>query len=63
MMEDRNLSSAQESVLSFLRNQVDRLQQERYKRDTHPLTENQYWHAVEDLKSFTRTLRKEGKNI
>tara|TARA_R110000787_G_scaffold266356_1_gene372429 strand:- start:560 stop:748 length:189 start_codon:yes stop_codon:yes gene_type:complete len=62
-MEDKKLNTSQESVLSFLRNQVDRLQQERHRRDTHPLTENQYWHAVEDLKAFTRTLRKEGKNI
>ncbi|MDE0820818.1 MAG: hypothetical protein OSA95_06835 [Opitutales bacterium] len=57
------LTPAEQSVLAFLRNQVDRLQQERHKRDTASLTENQYWHAVEDLKDFTRTLRKEGKNI
>ena len=59
MEEDRLLSPADESILMYLRNQVDRLQEERHRQDV----ESGYKYAVEDLKTFTRNLRLKGKNI
>ncbi len=58
-----SLSASDQSILTYLRNQVDRLQDERYRTDARPSIFNEYHYAVTDLKAFTSKLRKEGKNI
>ena len=62
-MNDSRLSPADESILKYLRNQVDRLAVEQYRRDAGPNAANEYWYAADDLKAFVSKLRKEGKNI
>jgi len=57
------LSPSDEAILVYLRNQVDRLQDERYRSDARSSILNEYQYAVNDLKAFTSKLRKEGKNI
>tara|TARA_R110000796_G_scaffold153226_1_gene269679 strand:+ start:138 stop:332 length:195 start_codon:yes stop_codon:yes gene_type:complete len=61
--DDNKLSPADEAVLRYLRSQVDRLQDERYRRDARPSIANELQIAVRDLKEFTSGLRKKGKNI
>jgi len=57
------LSPSDEAILVYLRNQVDRLQDERYRSDARSSILNEYQYAMNDLKEFTSKLRKEGKNI
>ena len=61
--DDNKLSPADEAVLRYLRSQVDRLQDERYRRDARPSIANELQIAVRDLKEFTSKLRKAGKHI
>lgn len=62
-MSGDKLSSADEAILNYLRGQVDRLQDERYRRDARPSIANELQIAVRDLKEFTSKLRKAGKHI
>ena len=57
------LSPSDESILVYLRNQVDRLQDERYRTDARPSIANELREATWELKDFTSRLRKEGRNI
>jgi hypothetical protein len=61
--EDKALSPADEAILRSLRSQVDRLQDERYRKDARPSIANELQIAIRDLKKFTSDLRKKGKNI
>ena len=62
--EDKALSAADEAILTPLcDSQVDRLQDERYRRDARPSIANELREAMWELKNFTSKLRKEGKNI
>ena len=61
--ENKALSAADEAVLRYLRSQVDRLQDERYRKDARPSIANELQIAIRDLKKFTSDLRKKGKNI
>ena len=60
---ENKLSPADEAILRHLRQQVDRLQDERYRRDARPSVANELREAARELKDFTSKLRKEGKNI
>tara|TARA_R110000764_G_scaffold107389_1_gene193235 strand:- start:230 stop:415 length:186 start_codon:yes stop_codon:yes gene_type:complete len=60
---DNKVSPADEAILRHLRQQVDRLQDERYRRDARPSIANELREAMWELKDFTSKLRKEGKNI
>jgi len=60
---DNKVSPADEAILRHLRQQVDRLQDERYRRDARPSIANELREAMWELKNFTSKLRKEGKNI
>ena len=58
-----DLSPAEQAILQYLRNQVDRLQDERYRQDARPSIANELQIAQRDLKQYTSDLRKKGYNI
>ena len=62
-MEDGKLNPAQEAELKYLRQQVDRLQDDQNRRDAYPNAKHDLWVAREELNNFVRGLRAEGKNI
>lgn len=57
------LSPAEQAILQYLRNQVDRLQDERYRQDARPSIANELQIAQRDLKQYTSDLRQKGYNI
>ena len=57
------ISPAEQAILQYLRNQVDRLQDERYRQDARPSIANELFIAQRDLKKYTSDLRKKGYNI
>ena len=57
------LSPAEQAILQYLRTQVDRLQDERYRQDARPSISNELQIAQRDLKQYTSELRKKGYNI
>ena len=57
------LSPADEHILKYLRKQVDRLQDERYRTDARKGIANEIYAAQQELKQFTAELRKKGYNI
>ena len=60
---ENKVSPADEAILRHLRQQVDRLQDERYRKDARPSVANELREAMWELKDFTSKLRKGGKNI
>lgn len=67
-MDDDKLNSFQQNELKWLRRQVDRLQDEKYKTDNEQYTrrlniERELWAAKEELSTFVKNLRKAGKQI
>lgn len=58
-----DLSPAEQAILQYLRTQVDRLQDERYRQDARPSIANELQIAQRDLKQYTSELRKKGYNI
>ena len=67
-MDDDKLNPFQETELKWLRRQVDRLQDEKYKTDSEQYTrrlnvERELWSAKEELSVFVKNLRKAGKQI
>lgn len=57
------LSPADQAILTYLRQHVDRLQDERYRQDARPSIANELHIAQRDLKQFTSDLRQKGYNI
>jgi hypothetical protein len=57
------LTPADQAILQYLRTQVDRLQDERYRQDARPSIVNELQIAQRDLKQYTSDLRKKGYNI
>lgn len=57
------LNPADEQILKYLRRQVDRLQDERYRTDARPSINNEIFAAQQELRRFTAELRKKGYNI
>jgi hypothetical protein len=57
------LTPADKAILQYLRTQVDRLQDERYRQDARPSIANELQIAQRDLKQYTSDLRKKGYNI
>ena len=62
-MHDSDLTAFQASQLQFLRAEVDRAQDERYRRDADNNAEVRLFQAQRELKGFTKNLRAAGKNI
>ena len=58
-----DLSPAEQAMLQYLRTQVDRLQDERYRQDARPSIANELQIAQRDLNQYTSDLRKKGYNI
>jgi len=57
------LNPAAEHILKYLRRQVDRLQDERYRTDARPTINNEIYAAQQELKRYVSELRKKGYNI
>ena len=57
------LSPAEQHILKYLRRQVDRLQDERYRTDARPSITNEIYAAQQELKRYVSELRKKGYNI
>lgn len=62
-MSDDRLTPFQENELKWLRQQVDRLQDEEHRKDARPNVQRDLWLAREHLDVFVRNLREVGKNI
>jgi len=62
-MGDESLSPAQKFEYRFLKQQVNRLEEERYRYDARPNIQQDLFRAREELKMFVSKLRKEGVNI
>jgi hypothetical protein len=67
-MDDDKLNPFQQNELKWLRRQVDRLQDEKYKTDNEQYTrrlniERELWSAKKELSTFVKNLRKAGKQI
>ena len=57
------LDPANQAILRYLRQQVDRLQDERYRQDARPSIKNELQIAIRDLKRFTSEHTQKGYNI
>ncbi len=62
-MGDETLSPALKFEYKFLKQQVDRLQDELGRRDRPRNTEQDLWRAREELKQFVSKLRTKGIKI
>ena len=58
-----DLNPAEQHILKYLRQQVDRLQDERYRTDARPSIDNEIYAAQQELKRYVSELRKKGYNI
>ena len=62
-MGDESLNPFQKGLYRFLKQQVDRLEEERYRYDARPNIQQDLWRAREELKSFVSKLRTNGVKI
>jgi hypothetical protein len=62
-MGDAELSMFQQSQLRWLKQQVDALQDERYRRDARPNVQRELFAAREELDTYVKNLRAAGKQI
>lgn len=63
VMADDELSPADAAILRYLRQRVDNLQDERWRRDARPSIVNELQIAMRDLREFVSAKREEGINI
>lgn len=59
----KTLTPAEQHELKYLRQKVDHLQEERFRKDARPSINNEVFNAVHALRSFTSNLRQKGRNI
>ena len=62
-MADDDLTPADATILRYLRTQVDRLQDDRWRANAPPTIANELQIAMRDLKRFTSEKREQGFNI
>ena len=62
-MGDEELSVFQASQLRWLKQQVDNLADERYRKDARPNIHRELFAAREELDDYVKALRKGGYNI
>ena len=62
-MDDDKLNSFQQNELKWLRRQVDRLQDETFKKSPLPNAQNDLWVARTELERYVSDLRSWGKKI
>jgi len=59
----KTLTPAEQHDLKYLRNKVDYLQEERFRKDARPSLNDEIFNAVGELRSFTSKLRQKGRTI
>lgn len=62
-MGDEQLTTFQAAQLRWLKQQVDNLQDERYRKDARPNIQRELFAAREELDNFVNALRETGKKI
>ena len=62
-MGDAELSMFQQAQLRWFKQQVDALQEERYRRDARPNVHRELFAAREELDTYVKNLRATGKQI
>ena len=62
-MHDSDLTAFQASQLQYLKNEVERKQNDANRRDSFSGAENALFQARKELKEFLKNLRVAGKNI
>jgi len=62
-MGDEELSMFQSQQLKWLKQQVDNLKDERYRKDARPNIHLELFAAREELNDYVKALREGGKNI
>ena len=62
-MADSDLTPADAAVLRYLKQRVDNLQDERWRRDARPSIANELQIAMRGLREFTSAMRQHGYNI
>jgi hypothetical protein len=62
-MGDEQLSTFQAAQLKWLKQQVDNLQDERYRKDARPNIQRELFAAREELDNFVNALREAGRKI
>ena len=62
-MGDQDLTTFQAAQLSWLKRQVDALQDERYRSDARPNVQRELFAAREELDTYVKNLREAGKLI
>ena len=62
-MGDEQLTTFQAAQLKWLKQQVDKLQDERYRKDARPNIQRELFAAREELDNYVQALRDGGYNI
>jgi len=62
-MGDEELSMFHAQQLKWLKQQVDNLQEEKYRKDARPNIHRELFAAREELDDYVKALRQGGKNI
>jgi len=62
-MGDEALNPAQQAEYRFLKNEVNKYEEEANRTDMHPNVQQDLWRARMELKKFVSDLRKTGVNI
>lgn len=62
-MGDEQLTTFQAAQLRWLKQQVDNLQDERYRKDARPNIQRELFAAREELDNYVQALRDGGYNI
>jgi len=62
-MGDEALNPAQQAEYRFLKNEVNKYEEEANRTDMHPNVQQDLWRARMELKKFVSDLRRAGVNI
>jgi hypothetical protein len=62
-MGDQDLTTFQSAQLSWLKRQVDALQEERWRNDARPNVQRELFAAREELDTYVKNLQAAGKQI
>lgn len=62
-MGDEALNPAQQAEYRFLKNEVNKYEEEANRKDYHPNVQQDLWRARMELRKFVSDLRKAGVNI
>ena len=62
-MGDEALNPAQQAEYRFLKNEVNKYEEEAKRKNYHPNVQHDQWRARAELKKFVSELRQAGVNI